>query len=53
MRRNRNVGAVQPPKSPTVAEAEKDQKFEERKRIAEQLVRVLREAWVLLRPWRQ
>ena len=41
---NRKTGAVQPPKSPTVLEAQKDQEFEERKRIAERLVRALREA---------
>ena len=44
MRCNRKAGAAQPSKSPTVLEAQKDQKFEERKRIAEHLVRALREA---------
>jgi hypothetical protein len=49
MRCNRNAGAAQPPRLPTVLEAQKkqeleDQKFEERKRIAEHLVRALREA---------
>jgi hypothetical protein len=49
MRCNRNAGAAQQPRSPTILEAQRkqeleDQKFEERKRIAEHLVRALREA---------
>ena len=42
----RNAGAAQPPKSPTVREAQslQDQKFEERLRIAKHLVQALREA---------
>ena len=44
MRCNRKAGPVQPSKSPTVLEAQEDQKFEERKRIVEHLVRALREA---------
>ena len=46
MMRNRNGGAAQPPKSPTVRESQslQDQQFEERRRFAERLVQDLREA---------
>ena len=46
MGRNRNAGAAQPPKSPTVREAQslKDRQFEEHLRIADRLVQDLREA---------
>jgi len=40
MKCSRNARKAQPPKPPTV----KDQEFEERKRIAEDIVRALREA---------
>ncbi len=43
---NRDNAVNQPPKSPTVrkSQSQQDQKFEERLRIAEHIVRVLREA---------
>ena len=46
MGHDRDSAAVQPPKSPTVRESQslQDQQFEERLRIAEHIVRVLREA---------
>ena len=42
----RNAGAAQSPKSPTVRETQslQDQQFEERLRIAERLVQLLRQA---------
>ena len=46
MKYNRNGGAGQPPKPLTVrkSQSQQDQQFEERLRIAERLVRALREA---------
>ena len=44
MKSNRNAGEVQPPTLPTALKSQKDQEFEERKRIAEDIVRALREA---------
>ena len=46
MGRNQDSAAVQPPKSPTVGvlQSQQDQQFEERLRIAEHIVRALREA---------
>jgi hypothetical protein len=46
VRRNRNVGTAHPTKSPTVRKSQslQDQHFEERRRIAERVLRDLREA---------
>ena len=46
MGRNRDTAPVQRPKLPTVGESQsqQDQQFEERLRIAERIVRALREA---------
>jgi len=44
MKCKRNAGEVQPPTLPTVLKSQKDQEFEERNRIAEDIVRALRKA---------